>query len=113
MSHIVHAVFFFNDPATTEIYTLSLHDTLPIFLAGLVGPQLLHELALLLRLQARRVPDRPELPPLVEAEDEGAHGPRSEEHTSELQSRQYLACRLLLDKKNTSILLSANNFHFL
>src|SRR5258707_10738916 len=75
--------FFFNDTATTEIYTLSLHDALPISFsrpAGGCGP-------------ARSGP--------------GHGGPRSEEHTSELQSRQYLVCRLLLEKKknpsNTAI----------
>src|SRR5229473_2828634 len=71
--------FFFNDTATTEIYTLSLHDALPIWpeLAGLghVDP----------------------LPP------ERLHHPvRSEEHTSELQSLAYLVCRLLLEKKKTT-----------
>src|SRR6476620_12627937 len=67
--------FFFNDTATTEIYTLSLHDALPIS----------H------RLVARFVFRRPSRRFRV--------GPRSEEHTSELQSRQYLVCRLLLEKK--------------
>src|SRR2546422_3689517 len=75
--------FFFNDTATTEIYTLSLHDALPIcpfgranLAAGEAGPKL------------------------------GEQGPvgvavavRSEEHTSELQSRLHLVCRLLLEKK--------------
>src|SRR3712207_8883678 len=87
--------FFFNDTATTEIYTLSLHDALPICY----------------------------LPSLVRAWSEGSSGAtvsrysalsclnhlaasieaakRSEEHTSELQSRQYLVCRLLLEKKKT------------
>src|SRR3712207_9532508 len=93
-------LFFFNDTATTEIYTLSLHDALPI--------------------SGARAADR--VPPVrgrVRGERGGAgarspggprargadvqHGPsvsRSEEHTSELQSRQYLVCRLLLEKKN-------------
>src|SRR6267142_6652125 len=67
--------FFFNDTATTEIYTLSLHDALPISLTcssrGLVD-------------QMRHAPDR-----LT----------RSEEHTSELQSHVNIVCRLLLEKK--------------
>src|SRR5712664_5006511 len=65
--------FFFNDTATTEIYTLSLHDALPICA----------------RLPPCACPcaGRTELPP------------RSEEHTSELQSRSELVCRLLLEKK--------------
>src|SRR3712207_8179636 len=95
--------FFFNDTATTEIYTLSLHDALPIsqhlLLAAVdVHPQH-HRLARRARGQAHdRRPLRlhvPEGPPRhVEL--------RSEEHTSELQSRQYLVCRLLLEKKKTT-----------
>src|SRR5579864_9680664 len=66
--------FFFNDTATTEIYTLSLHDALPVFTGGTIGfHQLLHE-------------------PWHSAF-------RSEEHTSELQSHVNLVCRLLLEKK--------------
>src|SRR3712207_7627569 len=93
--------FFFNDTATTEIYTLSLHDALPISAA----------------LDGRGPPP---------GHDRGGHGarrrldraggragrrrrrdpdPRSEEHTSELQSRQYLVCRLLLEKKKQLISL--------
>src|SRR3712207_8925782 len=100
-------VFFFNDTATTEIYTLSLHDALPI-----CRPHRLQGLG-------RGVP-------VVEGRGDHAGGDgihpdpvlrqlpgqgtgvggdrtlgRSEEHTSELQSRQYLVCRLLLEKKNT------------
>src|SRR5215203_7533845 len=67
--------FFFNDTATTEIYTLSLHDALPI------------------SCQHR-------LPDVYQFGRAGPDGMRSEEHTSELQSRQYLVCRLLLEKKN-------------
>src|SRR5438105_14211301 len=67
--------FFFNDTATTEIYTLSLHDALPIFRhRGGCGTDAVPE----------GTPPRPE---------------RSEEHTSELQSRVDLVCRLLLEKK--------------
>src|SRR6476620_12637325 len=69
--------FFFNDTATTEIYTLSLHDALPIF-----------------RVPAACPPPRPR---------RGCVRGRSEEHTSELQSRQYLVCRLLLEKKKKKI----------
>src|SRR5215204_7631361 len=64
--------FFFNDTATTEIYTLSLHDALPISASMWVPPK-------------RRSPRR--------------FRPRSEEHTSELQSHSDLVCRLLLEKK--------------
>src|SRR5258707_9667773 len=72
--------FFFNDTATTEIYTLSLHDALPIS------------------------PARRPAPPLQPARTDRVRAPlpRSEEHTSELQSRQYLVCRLLLEKKKTA-----------
>src|SRR5882757_11436888 len=76
------ASFFFNDTATTEIYTLSLHDALPIEaeLAVHAGE----------RETAYRWADPGQLARTL---------PRSEEHTSELQSRQYLVCRLLLEKK--------------
>src|SRR5215217_9467737 len=76
--------FFFNDTATTEIYTLSLHDALPI--AALVTgqvPRSWPQASASQRRHIRRADSRP----------------RSEEHTSELQSRQYLVCRLLLEKK--------------
>src|SRR6266436_10329031 len=66
--------FFFNDTATTEIYTLSLHDALPIY-------------------ENRRHIDDPE----DDLPSRDFH--RSEEHTSELQSRLHLVCRLLLEKK--------------
>src|SRR5436305_11018624 len=77
----LYFIFFFNDTATTEIYTLSLHDALPIscrtsasFITG--GA-------------TTTKPPR-----------SGSSGPaRSEEHTSELQSRPHLVCRLLLEKK--------------
>src|ERR1017187_10942973 len=75
--------FFFNDTATTEIYTLSLHDALPISVVDLY----------------------------VLTRHAEAPGPwrrrRSEEHTSELQSPMYLVCRLLLEKKKTRLELRA------
>src|SRR3712207_6968783 len=97
---MINVVFFFNDTATTEIYTLSLHDALPISGDGRQGldERLLDERVGALAwvadshvddLHAARL--RPALR-LFEAD-------RSEEHTSELQSRQYLVCRLLLEKK--------------
>src|SRR3712207_8803441 len=80
--------FFFNDTATTEIYTLSLHDALPIFWQDLprrsCGVQ-----------QDSGVPARN----CGGAAHRSRRALRSEEHTSELQSRQYLVCRLLLEKK--------------
>src|SRR3712207_7111431 len=98
MSYSVLFFFFFNDTATTEIYTLSLHDALPIC----AEPRGRHEPGLdarrgrhgALAPAARRVPAIRRAPA------------RSEEHTSELQSRQYLVCRLLLEKKKQQILLN-------
>src|SRR2546425_12799349 len=91
--------FFFNDTATTEIYTLSLHDALPIYeppqllqrSVGLVDQVLdgLDRLAEVVRRDVGRHPDR----------DPRGAVDRSEEHTSELQSLAYLVCRLLLEKK--------------
>src|SRR5262245_63855824 len=76
-------LFFFNDTATTEIYTLSLHDALPIF------PSDNQAFAILL--------PRATAPESASPDTAGGH--RSEEHTSELQSLRHLVCRLLLEKK--------------
>src|SRR3712207_7932488 len=90
--------FFFNDTATTEIYTLSLHDALPISGGeGLLAPAGLDRGAVALADQPPQVPGDPLDRPRVLGQGVGDH--RSEEHTSELQSRQYLVCRLLLEKK--------------
>src|SRR5215475_16119543 len=77
--HLLFSVFFFffYDTATTEIYTLSLHDALPI--SGEAAQYERHS--------------------LDEEEADRPRPPRSEEHTSELQSRENLVCRLLLEKK--------------
>src|SRR2546425_8956862 len=86
--------FFFNDTATTEIYTLSLHDALPILLTAV------YVLALAAMLV---IPDLVERTPgwLQSMRPQiGVPPARSEEHTSELQSLAYLVCRLLLEKKN-------------
>src|SRR2546428_13578242 len=81
--------FFFNDTATTEIYTLSLHDALPIYS--------LREIALANDVAAL---DRRD----VTYGSPGRSGEtRSEEHTSELQSRSDLVCRLLLEKKKKTM----------
>src|SRR2546422_7484056 len=90
--------FFFNDTATTEIYTLSLHDALPIsYIAG--GLELSEAVsgARAAAERARAMVDGSPLP-LALVDGEG-RGQRSEEHTSELQSRLHLVCRLLLEKK--------------
>src|SRR5438067_5627447 len=75
---MIFLFFFFNDTATTEIYTLSLHDALPISGKAGEAAALFGDVAAACVLSAR---------------------PRSEEHTSELQSRFDLVCRLLLEKK--------------
>src|SRR2546430_12280293 len=82
--------FFFNDPATTEIYTLSLHDALPILVGcAVAGPAAV----------AGRIEGPGDLP-VAQAGLAGGFGQRrSEEHTSELQSQSNLVCRLLLVKK--------------
>src|SRR5690348_18481404 len=74
----VSFLFFFNDTATTEIYTLSLHDALPIYIEPRARAAL--------RAQAAE-------------HEHGCRSCRSEEHTSELQSPVHLVCRLLLEKK--------------
>src|SRR5690348_18404765 len=83
--------FFFNDTATTEIYTLSLHDALPIYLDHVAEHSAdLHAIAHPHGLLEKQ----------HEAGDEVVG--RSEEHTSELQSPVHLVCRLLLEKKKKS-----------
>src|SRR2546429_2350701 len=82
--------FFFNDTATTEIYTLSLHDALPIYFSPGTDPATarldaipLITYCLFSRMRIQKI----------------SLATRSEEHTSELQSRLHLVCRLLLEKK--------------
>src|SRR2546422_10326255 len=84
--------FFFNDTATTEIYTLSLHDALPIWVRPPIFEFLDHckNLGNCLRLARPRT--------------------RSEEHTSELQSRLHLVCRLLLEKKKKKQINHSANY---
>src|SRR2546425_11601961 len=92
--------FFFNDTATTEIYTLSLHDALPISAWHSTHDRLRHDLQLGL---VRRVPGCWTVVLRGHAFERRANASdrrgRSEEHTSELQSLAYLVCRLLLEKK--------------
>src|SRR2546430_16801991 len=83
--HLLFSFFFFNDTATTEIYTLSLHDALPISVG--LEPSNFTSRRRTPRSRASRGASRSGVPP------------RSEEHTSELQSQSNLVCRLLLEKK--------------
>src|SRR3712207_8168965 len=97
--------FFFNDTATTEIYTLSLHDALPILKNPIVmasgtfgfGREYgeIYDISCLGGISSKGLTLEPR------SGNEGMRV-RSEEHTSELQSRQYLVCRLLLEKKTTT-----------
>src|SRR3989442_1970142 len=91
--HSYFSFFFFNDTATTEIYTLSLHDALPI--STFFSFESHDWFDFLSPSQAIR------LCRLLETERWATSLSRSEEHTSELQSRPHLVCRLLLEKKNT------------
>src|SRR5688572_30862404 len=85
---LVSFLFFFNDTATTEIYTLSLHDALPIS----TGPTPAST--------STAVCTSASMPCALYSSDP-KRNKRSEEHTSELQSQSNLVCRLLLEKKKT------------
>src|SRR3712207_9018238 len=88
--------FFFNDTATTEIYTLSLHDALPISnIRFIEKPNLVstrNDSSTVPAISSTALTIWTQVVPIIPPK-------RSEEHTSELQSRQYLVCRLLLEKK--------------
>src|SRR3712207_7767558 len=92
----MYCFFFFNDTATTEIYTLSLHDALPISGALQAEAEGDAGLDVAPRSRSRHHDLQPARQTLSRRSE------RSEEHTSELQSRQYLVCRLLLEKKKTT-----------
>src|SRR2546430_2392808 len=90
---------FFNDTATTEIYTLSLHDALPISLPEMVVfPRTADDIVEILKIAAEH-----KIPIVGRGAGTGLSGGaiprRSEEHTSELQSQSNIGCRLLLGKK--------------
>src|SRR3712207_7917116 len=92
--------FFFNDTATTEIYTLSLHDALPISFSSLArSSRDFSKKAFAPLMRASSTSPAVTIHPIVEWITKSTPRNRSEEHTSELQSRQYLVCRLLLEKK--------------
>src|SRR5258708_18599752 len=98
------SLFFFNDTATTEIYTLSLHDALPIW--EIRVEEVSHKRASMPRRLFCAVLDLVIsallCSPIIIAMKITNNDFRSEEHTSELQSPDHLVCRLLLEKKNTS-----------
>src|SRR5690606_39450121 len=103
------SLFFFNDTATTEIYTLSLHDALPI-----CSPRCPAWGSTTSRCCGRRSCGSP-APTGTAAccprtRTTTSPGTRSEEHTSELQSRENLVCRLLLEKKKTSATTKTRTF---
>src|SRR3712207_8974979 len=105
------SIMFFNDTAATEIYTLSLHDALPIWDEG-ARQVYLDQLKELERDRAEGRISAADAQAahseialrLIATDDDRDLVSRSEEHTSELQSRHYLVCRLLLEKKTI-------NFH--
>src|SRR5438034_8609862 len=90
--------FFFNDPPITDIYTLSLHDALPIY-CRVIQAERMGEGDCAINLHAVAHPEAPHGAGKV-AKAIGREQERSEEHTSELQSHSDLVCRLLLEKKN-------------
>src|SRR2546427_9549076 len=92
----IFSFFFFNDTATTEIYTLSLHDALPISPGEILA------------LSTPRLPVAASTILLVGMGDPES---RSEEHTSELQSQSNLVCRLLLEKKKKKYLPNLDTFY--
>src|SRR3712207_7466182 len=99
--YLVLYFFFFNDTATTEIYTLSLHDALPI--SSSTCSSTIGVYAVTVTLKPNHSPNDVWIirsPPFAGCGLFKLR--RSEEHTSELQSRQYLVCRLLLEKKKKS-----------
>src|SRR3712207_8403580 len=107
-------VFFFNDPASTEIYTLSLHDALPICLRTSLSDCSSPSPARTPSSTSRPAPISETVSPSTVTDALVTR--RSEEHTSELQSRQYLVCRLLLEKTTrrnvTEIAITHVSNHF-
>src|SRR3712207_8814506 len=103
-----YGFFFFKDTATTEIYPLPLHDALPIWVPARArepAPNLLSTFFIIVESFSSTA----RLPPKV---IEPAEKTRSEEHTSELQSRQYLVCRLLLEKKKITTHYCVRTRHY-
>src|SRR5260370_41463297 len=97
LAPFLRSFFFFNDTATTEIYTLSLHDALPIYLARERHSAYLRSLGAH-AIAVDRVRRKGQA-----TYGDGVRAQRSEEHTSELQSHLNLVCRLLLEKKKQTL----------
>src|SRR5438552_10349145 len=108
-SHPVPRYLCLNITAPTEIYTLSLHDALPILVTCFMPPMAMISPALATSMSSRLLAcmriKRPTRSRVSFAE-------RSEEHTSELQSPDHLVCRLLLEKKNKYLNFSPNRYSF-
>src|SRR3712207_7449111 len=100
--------FVFNDTATTEIYTLSLHDALPILFGAHYVPL---AYPILMASSVQRCVVRRVRAARARTRVSGPSPPRSEEHTSVLQSRQYLVFRLLLEKKSNHLCKSRSLFN--
>src|SRR5258708_25446697 len=105
-------LFFFNDTATTEIYTLSLHDALPIYSAVKAEISILSKYDFEHESNPLRHPgfnnDRNFL---LRPRTKNERSDRSEEHTSELQSPDHLVCRLLLEKKKQHYIPRLSSTH--
>src|SRR3712207_8309519 len=98
-------LFFFNDTATTEIYTLSLHDALPISVFRKASHGAVDDRLVIIEQDFAAFQDAPSRTLRLGLNAKPCDvSVRSEEHTSELQSRQYLVCRLLLEKKKKYML---------
>src|SRR2546426_12007694 len=106
IASVFFILFFFNDTATTEIYTLSLHDALPIS-EPVLHREVVVQRQVPLGVDVRRDPELFGIlrhgRVLAEIERAEPYRMRSEEHTSELQSPCNLVCRLLLEKKKITI----------
>src|SRR5687768_18018620 len=98
--------FFFHYTPPTDIYTLSLHDALPIFALDTARFRIPRRRECLTRkIRARRAH------PIGDIADRRQDLGRSEEHTSELQSRLHLVCRLLLEKKKEGVKTNRHRYH--
>src|SRR5690348_17522808 len=105
MLYVLYLFFFFNDPAITEIYTLSLHDALPILEKRKCWSVILTRLSPATTSGTSTVPGGCFITcPTSSPPNWCIFVKRSEEHTSELQSPVHLVCRLLLEKKNNQLI---------